>query len=216
MAADSPLERLLKRNEQWAKDNADLFPQLSQSPRILWFGCADSRVPESVITASLPGDIFVHRNIANQILEHDDSALSAIAFGVEAIGVDHIVVVGHTRCGAAAAALDPLSIINLPTLVRWLTPLIKLAASLNLRPSTPPSYDDVLKVVEANVRQQVKNVIAALNARNAEETTAETEQKTGVTVHGWVYQVEDGKLRDLNVNEVCQCVKKPFSGTTDI
>jgi len=213
-AHPSPFE-LLERNEKWAKENEDLFPQLSQSPRILWFGCADSRVPESVITASLPGDIFVHRNIANQILQHDDSALSAIAFGVEAIGIDHIVVVGHTRCGAAAAALDPPSIAHLPSLFRWLTPLIKLAASLNLNPERPPSYADVLKVVEANVRQQVKNVIVALNARNAEDTTAETERR-GVTVHGWVYQVEDGRLRDLQVREVCQCVNKPSSIAADI
>ncbi|CAL1697430.1 unnamed protein product [Somion occarium] len=103
------LSRLLAQNAQWASDvdlaESGFFQQSAQgqAPKVLWIGCADSRVPESVVLAAKPGDIFVHRNVANQVHLHDDNVLSVIQYAVDAVGVEHIIIAGHTNCGGAAA-----------------------------------------------------------------------------------------------------------------
>ncbi|KAI0051625.1 carbonic anhydrase [Auriscalpium vulgare] len=201
---DTALARLFTANAQWASAVNSAEPGFfeasakGQSPKILWFGCSDSRVPESVLTASKPGDIFVHRNIANQFHLHDDSALSVLTYAVDHVGVDHVVVVGHTQCGGAAAchqsALAGAAFAPGTPLGRWLEPLTELAASLD--PHNASSTEDALnQLVEANVRQQVDNVVASSTIQNAWATG----QKK-VWVHGFVYNLKDGLLKDLGVS----------------
>ncbi|KAG1761838.1 carbonic anhydrase [Suillus occidentalis] len=176
------IQTLLNANEEWSqsiiKDSPTFFTQLAigQSPKILWIGCSDSRVPESVITASKPGDIFVHRNIANQFHLNDDSALSVLTYAVKAVGVEHVVLVGHTNCGGAAACLqaakdaaaDKDASQPETPLTRWLGPLIGRIQSLDL-----------------------SSVLPQLRHPNAKK----------VTVHGWVYDLARGRIDELVCRE---------------
>jgi len=196
------LDRLLSSNAQWADDvgkyNEGFFQKLAQgqSPKVLWIGCADSRVPETVIMGCKPGDIFVHRNIANQFHVNDDSAQAVLAYAVQALGVEHIVVVGHTNCGGVHAAhkvaTTSQSSSDTP-LSRWLTPLVELAKSQNL---------SVTDLVEENVKAQVANVTANEVIQHAwAASKADGSEQKRVFVHGWVYGLETGRLRDLGVSE---------------
>ncbi|EPQ50288.1 carbonic anhydrase [Gloeophyllum trabeum ATCC 11539] len=193
------LARLLSANAQWAEDVARAEPRFfdecagGQVPKILWIGCADSRVPESVVTASKPGEIFVHRNIANQFHLDDDNAQAVLTYAVAELGVEHVLIVGHTKCGgaaactAAAAAAAATPVPSLPpsaSINRWLAPLAALAAKL------APGED----LVAASVRAQVANVCATDTVRGA------WAQGRKVYVHGFVYEIERGVLRDLGVS----------------
>ncbi|KAH9981596.1 carbonic anhydrase [Russula compacta] len=200
---DATLAKLFLSNSQWLKavDAAEpgFFEQSAkgQSPKILWLGCSDSRVPESVITASRPGDIFVHRNIANQVHPDDDSVLSVITYAVAVVGVEHILVVGHTNCGGAAACYKAVTSGAPPSepttpLARWLAPLTALAGTLDLQ--DVPAPDALTKIVEASVRAQVANVVDSAPVQNAWK-----EGGKKLWVHGLVYELETGTLRDLNV-----------------
>jgi len=199
----SVLKNLLSANAKWAdevnKADPDFFRRSAegQSPQVLWLGCSDSRVPESVITAAKPGDIFVHRNIANQFHLDDDSALSVLAYAVDHVGVTHVVVVGHTHCGGAEACLKASSgpPVNPTTpLARWLAPLTELARSLKI---APMSVDGALQqLVEQNVKVQVENL-----ARSKTIVDAWAGKKK-VSIHGWIYDLSSGKLRDLGVSKV--------------
>ncbi|KAG9308662.1 carbonic anhydrase [Chiua virens] len=179
----SPVHVLLDDNAQWAHALDDAEPgffarsALGQSPKVslivpqrphadipqvLWIGCADSRVPESVITGARPGDIFVHRNVANQVHPDDDSAQAVLTYGVETVGVEHVVLAGHTRCGGAEACYQSArSSADTPStpLSRWLTPLISLVKSLDLSNTTPASALDL--IVHENVKRQVQNICDA-------------------------------------------------------
>ncbi|KAH9168078.1 carbonic anhydrase [Lactarius sanguifluus] len=197
---DATLAKIFSANAQWAKavNNVDSdFFRLSakgQTPKMLWLGCSDSRVPESVLTASRPGDIFVHRNIANQIHPDDTSALAAITYAVAYVNVEHILVVGHTHCGGADAALravaGTLGTVE-PVLERWLSPLIELASKLNSEASSDP----LTRLVDESVRIQVENVA------NSEPVRKAWESQKNLWVHGLVYELETGTLRDLNITK---------------
>ncbi|KAH9987194.1 carbonic anhydrase [Russula vinacea] len=150
---DAALAKLFVSNAQWVK-------------AILWLGCSDSRVPESVVTASRPGDIFVHRNIANQVHPDDDSVLSVITYAVAVVGVEHILVVGHTNCGGAAACFK----------------------------AGIPDSEALTKIVEASVRAQVENVAATGPVKDAWAGG-----RKNLWVHGIVYELETGTLRDLAI-----------------
>ncbi|KAI0076643.1 carbonic anhydrase [Panus rudis PR-1116 ss-1] len=190
------LAKLLAANAQWAEDVEDAEPGFfeisskGQSPKILWIGCADSRVPESVVTGAKPGDIFVHRNVANQVHLNDDNLLAVLQYAVDTVGVEHILVVGHTNCGGvnachAAASTTASSPAPGTPLGRWLEPLTTLARN--------SSSDDANAIVEANVQAQVNNL--------ANTDTMQNVWKKGkdVKVHGWVYQLHSGKLKDLGI-----------------
>jgi len=192
-------------NAQWAEAvNAaepGFFPQSAegQTPKILWLGCSDSRVPESVVTASRPGDIFVHRNIANQVHLDDDSVLSVITYAIEPVGVEHILVVGHTNCGGAAACLEAALAGTPPPppttpLSRWLAPLTALACTLDL--NDVPQSEALTKIVEASVRAQVENVVNSVPVQSAWANG-----RKNLWVHGLVYVLETGRLRDLNITK---------------
>ncbi|KZP29603.1 carbonic anhydrase [Athelia psychrophila] len=196
------LSQLLQSNSQWAEAavwaDPDYFKQgvKGQSPKVLWIGCADSRVPESLVTACKPGDIFVHRNIANQFHLDDDSAQSVLSYAITALGVQHVLVVGHTHCGGAAACMSaartPSTAPAADTpLGRWLAPLTSIASSIIEKAPNAPL--DVL--VEENVRAQVANLSKAPAVQAAWEGG-----KTMLWIHGLVYKIEDGTLADLAVS----------------
>ncbi|KAJ3511056.1 hypothetical protein NLJ89_g4316 [Agrocybe chaxingu] len=218
----SPLRKMLSSNEAWAeerrKSNPTCFERMAagQSPHTLWIGCADSRVPESIITNSQPGEIFVHRNIANQVHLHDDNTLSVIEYAVNHLGVRHIVVVGHSNCGGAAASLAAATspevsccaqngsncLQTIPTLPpdnpinKWLQQLTKLAFSLGI--STAPKDEALSLLIEENVKGQVENLSKLEVIRDAWQN-AEAQGKE-LWIHGWVYEIETGLLSDLNIS----------------
>ncbi|KAG2039418.1 carbonic anhydrase [Suillus americanus] len=217
------IQTLLNANEEWAqsviKDTPDFFTQSStgQSPKVLWIGCSDSRVPESVITTSRPGDIFVHRNIANQFHLNDDSALSVLTYAVKVVGIEHgdfdsssngytsltVILVGHTNCGGAAACLKTVKDAAANTdasqpdtpLTRWLSPLIARVQSLDL--SACSDNEALNKVVETNVIMQVDNI-----CKSEPITTAWADPNAKkVTVHGWMYDLTRGRIDELVCRE---------------
>ncbi|KAI6095465.1 carbonic anhydrase [Pisolithus sp. B1] len=209
------LTTLLSANAQWAERLSDTHPNFfsqcakGQSPKVLWIGCADSRVPESVVTDAKPGDIFVHRNIANQFHPDDDSALSVLMFAVNVVGVEHVLVVGHTHCGGAATCLEavqaqasnsPPPVSPNTPLGRWLAPLTNLVSTLDLE--TLPAETHLDAIVEANVKRQVENVCATdvIKGAWAAALGDESGEKRQVWVHGWVYDVASGRLKDLGVS----------------
>jgi len=215
----SPLASLLSANVEWAEristDDPDFFGHCAkgQSPKVLWIGCADSRVPESVLTGAKPGDIFVHRNIANQFHLDDDSALSVLTYAVNVLGVEHVVIAGHTHCGGAAACLQAAQAqtkssdasqapVSETPLGRWLAPLTKLVTTLDL--ASTPEQDHLDAVVVANVKQQVENVCESDVIKAAWAAYAASEkgkdEKKQVWVHGWVYDVASGRIQDLGVS----------------
>ncbi|KZT18507.1 carbonic anhydrase [Neolentinus lepideus HHB14362 ss-1] len=196
------LARLLSANAQWADDVARAEPGFfdagakGQAPKVLWIGCADSRVPESVVTACRPGEIFVHRNIANQFHLDDVNAQAVLCYAVVHLGVEHVVITGHTKCGGAAACLAAQDNLAVPAhglaapLNKWLAPLVQIASSMKV----PAGADPSVILTEESVRQQVANVCATETIRD------EWAKGRAVYVHGWVYELEHGTLRDLGVS----------------
>ncbi|KAF9053899.1 carbonic anhydrase [Hymenopellis radicata] len=206
---------ILASNAQWAADvdeaEPEFFTQLAkgQQPPVLWIGCSDSRVPESVITGSRPGTLFVLRNIANQFHLDDDSALSALTYAIDHLGCEHVVVVGHTECGGCSAcfAACPGYVAGVPTVTvpglssddpinRWLDPVTALAASLHL--SSAPKEEALPILVEENVKLQVDNVCMAPAIVNA--WANKSAKGKDIFVHGWVFDLGTGKLNDLGIS----------------
>ncbi|KAH9838405.1 carbonic anhydrase [Rhodofomes roseus] len=195
MSQDPILARILANNAQWAADVERAEPGFfaecakGQAPKVLWIGCADSRVPESVLTVSKPGDIFVHRNVANQFPPDDDNTLAVLTYAVLHVGVSHVIMVGHTQCGGAAACIaaanasPPAGPPSTP-LDRWLAPLVTIAKETGHGPA---------ELVEANVRAGVANIVASDVMKSA------WVQGKDVQVHGWVYEIEKGRLKDLRI-----------------
>lgn len=191
------LKHLLENNKAWARDikaqKPDFFQTLSkqQSPEYLWIGCSDSRVPASEIVRLLPGDLFVHRNVANVVVHTDLNCLSAIQFAVEVLKVKHIIVCGHYGCGGVQAALHNY---KLGLIDNWLRHVQdvgqKHKALLN------EVSDETLRLerlCELNVIEQVLNVCQTTIVQNAWVSGQE------LAVHGWIYGLSDGILRDLNI-----------------
>ncbi|KAL8964040.1 MAG: hypothetical protein Q9197_007022, partial [Variospora fuerteventurae] len=200
--------KFLASNKTWHQNTAsshpDLFPSLAkgQAPPLLWLGCSDSRCPETTLCGAQPGDIFVHRNIANVVSPHDMSSQSVIYYAINALKVSHVVVCGHTSCGGVAAALGNGKIGG--TLDAWLYPLRELRAGLA---KTEEGWDGLgdkekaVKLVEANVKRGVGVV-----RRNPEVVKAVEER--GVGVHGVVFDVGTGELRELDCGEADEEVRE--------
>jgi carbonic anhydrase len=191
------LSQLFANNRAWAaemtRQDPDFFRRLSaqQSPRYLWIGCSDSRVPANQIVGLLPGEMFVHRNVANVVVHTDLNCLSAIQFAVDVLQVGHIIVCGHHGCGGVQAALrdDRLGLIDnwLRHVqdVRW-----KHQAQLEALPSEAQRLD---RLCELNVIEQVVNVCQTTVVQEA------WARGQALSVHGWVYDLGDGLLRDLGL-----------------
>ncbi len=188
------LEHLLKSNQTWAnqikKDRPDFFETLSkqQSPKYFWIGCADSRVPANQIIDLMPGDVFVHRNVANVVVHTDMNCLSVLQFAVEVLKVEHIIVCGHYGCGGVKAALEnkPLGLID-----NWLRHIRDVYFQAKEELDALPSEAAVDRLCELNVLQQAKNVCRTSIVQDA------WAKGQDIAVHAWIYGLKDGILRDL-------------------
>jgi carbonic anhydrase len=185
------------QNKAWASKVAaakpHLFPALArgQSPEILWIGCSDSRCPETTILDLEPGDVFVHRNIANVVHPTDLSANAVIEYAVNHLKVKHVVLCGHTSCGGVAAALanNKLGVID-----TWLLPLRTLRKDNLKSLESLPSNEAALKLVELNVRNGVK-----ILKENSSVLDAMSERD--LKVHGLIYDIAKGELNELDIKE---------------
>lgn len=191
------LKNLFEQNRKWAEkvkeSDPDFFRKLSrqQNPEYLWIGCSDSRVPSNQIVGMLPGEIFVHRNIANLVVPSDLNCLSVIQYAVEVLKIKHIIVCGHYGCGGVKAAMekDEHGLID-----NWLHHIRDVYRAHNTEIDAiddPSSKLD--KMCELNVIEQVANVCNTTIVRNAWKSGQE------LSVHGWIYSIENGILQDLNV-----------------
>ena len=191
------LNHLFEKNKAWAErirsHNPDFFLELSrqQSPSYLWIGCADSRVPANEIVGLSPGELFVHRNVANLVVHTDLNCLSVMQFAVDLLKVRHIIVCGHYGCSGVLAALrrDRLGLSD-----NWLRHVQDVRQKHE--ESLAKIGDDsqtARRLCELNVIEQVANVCQTTIALDAWERGQE------LTVHGWIYGLHDGLLRDLNV-----------------
>jgi carbonic anhydrase len=188
--------RLLDNNRRWAAATkaADpgFFSRLAkqQNPRYMWIGCADSRVPANEITGLDPGEVFVHRNVANVVVHSDLNALSTIQFAVEHLKVEHIFVVGHHGCAGVKAAMRG---IRVGLADNWLRHVqdVRLRHRKRLEHLPPAQQEDVL--CEMNVIEQVGNVALSTVVQDA------WARGQPLSVHGWVYSLADGLLKDLTV-----------------
>ena len=191
------LEELKNNNRDWAarKVAADpsFFKRLEgqQAPKYLWIGCSDSRVPANEIVGLDPGELFVHRNVANLAPPQDANYLSVLQFSVEVIKVEHILVVGHYGCGGVAAAVDGQ---RRGLVDHWLHPIREVhnchKHELDTLPDKRARWD---RLVELNVMRQVKNVASDVFVQDA------WARGQTLNVHGWVYSIADGLVTDLNV-----------------
>jgi carbonic anhydrase len=189
------LKNLFDRNLAWAtaikKKDPDFFSQLSrqQSPEYLWIGCSDSRVPANQIVDLPPGEVFVHRNIANLVIHTDLNCLSVIQFAVEVLKVKHIIVCGHYDCGGVGAALENK---EHGLIDNWLCH-IKDVSRLNAGQLSGLNEDEKFDLLcELNVKEQVRNVCNTTVVQKAWKNGAE------LSVHGWIYNIENGILKDLD------------------
>jgi carbonic anhydrase len=192
------LSHLLENNKRWAADRIaqqnDFFKRLAniQSPKYLWIGCSDSRVPANEIVALDPGELFVHRNVANVVVHSDLNCLSVIQYAVEVLRVEHIIVVGHYGCGGVRAAMQNK---RLGLIDNWLRHIQdvnnKYRDIIEAAGSTDKQVD---RLCELNVIEQTLNV--------AETTIIQDAWAKGqsLQVHGWVYGLQDGIIRDLKIS----------------
>ena len=191
------LQHLLDNNRVWAErmelQRPGFFSQLAhqQSPKYLWIGCSDSRVPANEITGLDPGEVFVHRNIANVVVHSDLNALSVIQFAVDHLKVEHIMVVGHYGCGGVLAALRGTRV---GLADNWLRHVhdVKMRHRQRIDHLTIAEQEDVL--CEMNVIEQVGNVALS----NVMQDAWGRGQK--VAVHGWCYGLKDGLVKDMGVS----------------
>ncbi|HEY0048726.1 MAG TPA: carbonate dehydratase [Pyrinomonadaceae bacterium] len=192
----SKLKHLLDDNKKWARqiteDNPDFFENLArlQNPQYLWIGCSDSRITPAVSIGLLPGELFVHRNIANLVVHTDMNCLSVMQFAVEALKVKHIIVCGHYNCGGVLAAFENA---RLGLIDNWLRHIQDIAKDFKdlLDAATEDKKLDLL--CELNVVEQVMNV--------GETTILQDAWMKGqeVAIHGWIYRLDEGIFQDLNV-----------------
>ncbi|MBV8536178.1 MAG: carbonate dehydratase [Alphaproteobacteria bacterium] len=193
---DRTLSRLLENNRKWAariaQERPGFFEKLAkqQSPEVLWIGCSDSRVPANEIIDVLPGEVFVHRNVANQVMHVDFNCLAVLQFAVEALRVRHVIVCGHYGCGGVQAALkrSELGLID-----NWLYGLSTLPAQYRAQLEAVPKGMEVDALCEINVIEQVRHVCNTTIVQQA------WRRGQSIAVHGWIYGIHNGRLNDLSV-----------------
>ncbi|PCJ19847.1 MAG: carbonate dehydratase [Candidatus Cloacimonadota bacterium] len=189
------LENLFIRNKEWAnsvtKKNPDFFSELSkqQTPKYLWIGCSDSRVPENQIMGLVPGDIFVHRNIANVVAHSDLNCLSVIQYAIEALNIENIIVCGHYGCGGVKACLgsDDNGFIG-----NWLQNIDDVRRLHKESLNNLNDEDKINLLCELNVQEQVINVCKTTIVQDA------WNQGINLSVHGLIYDINDGILKNLD------------------
>ena len=194
-------KKILDNNKQWVESqlalDPDYFNDLSkgQNPPLLWIGCSDSRVPANEIIGAKPGEVFVHRNIANLVIHTDMKMLSVLDYAVNALKVKHIIVCGHYGCGGVKAAMGNESIGIIDNWIRHIKDLFRIHQEELL------SIDDeekrFNKLVELNVVEQVYDLAKTSIVQNAWKIGQE------LSLHGWVYGLNSGYVTDLDVNFSC-------------
>ena len=189
--------QLLQNNKEWVKSklaqDPDYFNRLSlgQSPPILWIGCADSRVPANEIIGAKPGEVFVHRNIANMVVHSDMNMLSVLDYAVNVLKVKHIIVCGHYGCGGVQAAMTNKHIGLIDNWIRHIKDVYRFhQEELNAIENEKDRFN---RFVELNVVEQVLD----LGKTSIVQTAWESGQE--VHVHGWVYDIHDGLIKDLDI-----------------
>jgi len=192
------LQELLEKNRQWAEEIKASDPQFfnslaqQQTPRYLWIGCSDSRVPATQLVGLKPGDMFVHRNVANVVVHTDFNCLSVLQFAVDVLNVSHVIVCGHYGCGGVKAAMDNL---QLGLIDNWLRHVQDVMHNHNEELAAIVDEGRRLdRLCELNVSDQVLNVSKTTIVQNAWNRGQE------LAVHGWIYGISDGLLRDLNIS----------------
>ena len=191
------LGELFERNRAWAKATAardpDFFATLAeqQSPAYLWIGCSDSRVPANQILDLRPGDVFVHRNVANVVVHTDLNCLSVLQYAVEVLRVRDVIVCGHYGCGGVAAAVEGT---RHGLIDNWLRHVADVAESHAAELAALGNEERLARLCELNVVEQVANVCGTTIVQDA------WARGEDLTVHGLVYDLEDGLLRDLEVS----------------
>jgi carbonic anhydrase len=189
------IESLLEHNKAWAaervRNDPDYFRRLSglQAPQYLWIGCSDSRVPANVITGLEPGEVFVHRNVANLLHPGDLNGLSVLQFAVEVLKVSHIIVCGHYGCGGVAAAVDGR---RHGLIDHWLRPIQDVYERFEPDlAGLPDAQARLNRLCELNVEHTVSRVVQTPVVQDA------WRGGRSLAVHGWVYGLDDGVIRDL-------------------
>ena len=191
----NPYEKLLLQNKAWSEEkiqqDKDFFNRLShqQKPKFLWIGCSDSRVPANEITGTDPGEVFVHRNIANMVVHTDLNLLSVLQYAVEVLEVDHIIVCGHYGCGGVEAALGNKSfgLIN-----KWLRNIKEVYKMYQVEIDGISNHTDrVNRLVELNVLEQCQDLIKTSILQKSWQNRKSPE------VHGWVYGLTNGLVKEL-------------------
>ena len=190
------LSELFDRNREWATKVEAARPgfftglRAQQKPRYMWLGCADSRVPANELVDLLPGELFVHRNVANLLVHSDLNALSVIQYAVDVLGVQHIIVVGHSNCGGIRAAMTNQ---RAGLVDNWLRHVQDVR---DLQEEFLNGLDESLRVdalVELNVLEQARNVCRTTVVTDA------WQRGQSVVVHGWVYGLDNGLLQDMRI-----------------
>lgn len=191
-------KKILDNNKQWVESqlsaDPDYFKDLSrgQTPPLLWIGCSDSRVPANEIIGAKPGEVFVHRNIANMVVHSDMNMLSVLDYAVSVLKVKHIIVCGHYGCGGVKAAMENNSIGIIDNWIRHIKDVYRFhKAELDALIDQDQRFN---KFVEINVREQVLDLAKTSIVQSAWKNCQE------LTLHGWVYGLNSGYVTDLNVN----------------
>ncbi len=193
------LDKVFKYNEKWIKDklatDKSFFEDLGkgQNPDLLYIGCSDSRVAAEDMMGMGPGEVFVHRNIANMVISIDLNVMSVVNYAVDNLGVKHVVVCGHYGCGGVKAAMQPVDLGILNPWLRNIRDVYRLHRNkLNAIQDEDKKYD---RLVELNVQEQCVNLIKTAAVQRAY-------RDRGLKVHGWVFDVHSGKLIDLKIDFV--------------
>jgi len=192
------IKDLLNGNVQWVKNTLkhtpDFFDKLSseQSPKFLWIGCSDSRVPATEITNAMPGSIFVQRNIANMVIHTDSNLLSVVNYAVKVLKVKHIIVCGHYGCGGIQAAMSNEKFGFLDNWLMHIKDVYRLHKTELDEIEDPETRQD--KFVELNILEQVHNLAKVSFIQE------EWEKGEFPYIHGWVYSLKDGLIKDLDVS----------------
>jgi carbonic anhydrase len=192
------IEQLLENNRRWSErivgEDATFFSRLAeqQSPKFLWIGCADSRVSANVIVDLAPGEVFVHRNVANLVNHTDINCLSVMQFAIEVLKVEHVIVCGHYGCGGIAAAMDEK---RHGLIDNWLRQIRDTANLYSDRLGAIADHEEKLNALcRLNVAEQVLNVSETTVVQDAWNHGQE------LCVHGWIYGLKDGRIRDLEIS----------------
>lgn len=193
--------RLLNNNKNWVREQLDLDPNFfeklskGQSPEYLWIGCSDSRVPANQITGTEPGEVFVHRNIANMVVHSDMNMLSVLSYAVDVLKVKHIIVCGHYGCGGVIAAMNNQQFGLIDNWLRHIKDVYRYH-HLELDAITDEN-ERARRFVEVNVQEQVHDLGKTSIVQNA------WKRNQPLHIHGWVYDIKDGLINDLKVTFTC-------------